>query len=159
MLQDNNFAKFNPNGNNVRHSTEDTKGKLEELMNDEELKEAFRKLSNKPEDKKDYVAPGATGKEKNEIKASEDGYTIEHLIDKECADKYPEELRRLDLELIYIGLLIDNPAAISMYYFVAPICLFADPRMINIYKGILFTEGEAYAPAIAKEKSSSPVVV
>ena len=79
-------------------------------------------------------------KKKNEIKAGNDGYTIEQLIDKDCADKYPEELKRLDLELIYIGLLLNNPAAISMYYFVAPLCLFADQRMINIYKGILFTE-------------------
>jgi hypothetical protein len=38
-----------------------------------------------------------------------------------------------------------------MYYFVSSLCLFADPRMINIYKGVLFTEGEAYAPAVAKE--------
>ena len=64
---------------------------------------------------------------------------------------YPEELRRLDLECVYIGLLLNNPAAISMYYYVLSICLFADPRMMNIYKGVLFTEGEAYAPSQAKE--------
>ena len=38
-----------------------------------------------------------------------------------------------------------------MYYYVLSICLFADPRMMNIYKGVLFTEGEAYAPSQAKE--------
>lgn len=150
-MDENKINKFNFDPNAVRRSADDAKGKIEELMNDEELKEAFRKLKDNPNERKDYVAPNATAKEKNEIKAGNDGYTIEQLIDKDCADKYPEELKRLDLELIYIGLLLNNPAAISMYYFVAPLCLFADQRMINIYKGILFTEGEAYAPAIAKE--------
>ena len=145
------LEKYGFDANGMRRSTGNVKEQLDEIMNDEQLKEAFRKLKENPEERKDYIAPGATAKEKNEIKASDEGYTIEQLIDKECGEKYPEELRRLDLELIYTGLLIDNPAAISMYYFVAPLCLFADPRMINIYKGILFTEGEAYAPAIAKE--------
>ena len=112
------LEKFGFDANGMRRSTGNVKEQLDEIMNDEQLKEAFRKLKENPEERKDYIAPGATAKEKNEIKASNEGYTIEQLIDKECGEKYPEELRRLDLELIYTGLLIDNPAAISMYYFV-----------------------------------------
>ena len=132
----------------IHRSSDDAKGKIDELMNDEELKEALRKMKSGPEGKS-YVTPGASAKEV--ANSSDTGFDIKHFIDPEVGDKYPEELRRLDLECIYIGLLLNNPAAISMYYFVSSLCLFADPRMINIYKGVLFTEGEAYAPAIAKE--------
>ncbi len=134
----------------VRRASGDVNEKLEELMNDEELKAALKKMKGE-EEEKNYVSPGfseaAIEKAKEENKMD-----ISFLIDKEVGLQYPEELKRLDLELIFIGLLLNNPAAISMYYFVSDLCLFADPRMINIYKGILFTEGEAYAPAIAKEK-------
>lgn len=142
------YGNFSFDSSGVHRSSDDTRGKLDELMNDEELKEALRKMKGEKEEKS-YVAPGATAKDI--AQASEKGYDIEDFIDKEAGEKYPEELRRLDLECIYIGLLLNNPAAISMYYFVSSLCLFADPRMINIYKGVLFTEGEAYAPAIAKE--------
>lgn len=142
------YGNFSFDSSGVYRSSDDTRGKLDELMNDEELKEALRKMKGEKEEKS-YVAPGATAKDI--AQASEKGYDIEDFIDKEAGEKYPEELRRLDLECIYIGLLLNNPAAISMYYFVSSLCLFADPRMINIYKGVLFTEGEAYAPAIAKE--------
>ncbi len=142
------YGNFSFDSSGVHRSSDDTRGKLDELMNDEELKEALRKMKGEKEEKS-YVAPGATAKDI--AQASEKGYDIEDFIDKEAGEKYPEELRRLDLECIYIGLLLINPAAISMYYFVSSLCLFADPRMINIYKGVLFTEGEAYAPAIAKE--------
>ena len=142
------YGNFSFDSSGVHRSSDDTRGKLDELMNDEELKEALRKMKGEKEEKS-YVAPGATAKDI--AQASEKGYDIEDFIDKEAGEKYPEELRRLDLECIYIGLLLNNPAAISMYYFVSSLCLFADSRMINIYKGVLFTEGEAYAPAIAKE--------
>ena len=128
-------------------SSEGLQGKMDALMNDEELREALAKMKGDKEDKKDYVTPGATAKEVMES----DGADIMHFVDPDAGKNYPEELKRLDLECIYIGLLLNNPAAISMYYFVASLCLFADPRMINIYKGVLFTEGEAYAPAQAKE--------
>ena len=102
------------------------------------------------ESEKSYVAPSTSAREVSTAKEN-GGFTINQLIDTSAGKQYPEELKRLDLECIYIGLLLNNPAAISMYYFVSSLCLFADSRMINIYKGILFTEGEAYAPAIAKE--------
>lgn len=142
------YGNFSFDSKGIHRSTDDAKGKIDELMNDEELKEALRKMKDGPEEKS-YVTPGATAKEV--AKSAETGLDIKHFIDPEAGEKYPVELRRLDLECIYIGLLLNNPAAISMYYFVSSLCLFADSRMVNIYKGVLFTEGEAYAPAIAKE--------
>ena len=132
-----------------KYDISDAKSKLEDLINDEDLKEALRKMKKEPEEK-NYVTPGVTQNQKASD-TQEPQHDIKDFIDPEVGLNYPEELRRLDLECIYIGLLLNNPAAISMYYYVLNICLFADPRMINIYKGILFTEGEAYAPSQAKE--------
>ena len=132
-----------------KYDISDAKNKLEDLINDEDLKEALRKMKNQPEEKS-YVTPGATQNTKVSD-TQEVQHDIKDFIDPEVGLNYPEKLRRLDLECIYIGLLLNNPAAISMYYYVLSICLFADPRMMNIYKGVLFTEGEAYAPSQAKE--------
>ena len=132
-----------------KYDISDAKNKLEDLINDEDLKEALRKMKKEPEEKS-YVTPGATQNPKVSD-TQEVQHDIKDFIDPEVGLNYPEELRRLDLECVYIGLLLNNPAAISMYYYVLSICLFADPRMMNIYKGVLFTEGEAYAPSQAKE--------
>lgn len=63
---------------------------------------------------------------------------------------YPKRLSNIELEERYIGLLLDNPKAISMYYAVHDDCYFESDDMLNLYKSILFTEGQAYAPQIAK---------
>ncbi len=148
---DNNYGKFSLGANGeIRRTNGDVNEKIEELMNDEQLKAALKKMKGE-EEEKNYVSPSFSGAAIEKAK-EENKMDISFLIDKEAGAQYPEELKRLDLEIIFIGLLLNNPAAISMYYFVSDLCLFADSRMINIYKGILFTEGEAYAPAIAKEK-------
>lgn len=64
---------------------------------------------------------------------------------------YPEELSNSVLEETYIGLLLANPKAISMYYILFEDSYFEDAELLNLYKSVLFTEGEAYAPQIAKD--------
>ncbi len=49
-----------------------------------------------------------------------------------------------------MGLLLNNPRLISKYYFIHEDCLFEDPELLNIYKSVIYTEGEAYAPEMAK---------
>ncbi len=63
---------------------------------------------------------------------------------------YPSDLVNYDLEETYIGMLVCDPKAIAMYYIVYDKCFFADRKLLNIYKSILFTEGQAYAPEVAK---------
>ena len=58
---------------------------------------------------------------------------------------YPKELQNDKLERTYLGLLLNNPKSISMYYFVYDECLFDNENFINIYKGVLFTEGAKYS--------------
>ena len=74
----------------------------------------------------------------------------------EAQIEYPKELNDLKLECLYIGKVLNNPKAISMYYFLYNDCLFSDPELTNVYKVILYREGEAYAPEIAKKDFSFP---
>ena len=69
---------------------------------------------------------------------------------------YPEELNDERLEYIFVGLLLNNPKAISMYYFLYEDCHFANQDLLNIYKSVVFREGEAYIPAVGKEKFTFP---
>ena len=65
---------------------------------------------------------------------------------------FPKELSNFELEEKYIGLLLETPKAISMYYIIHKDCFFESEDLLNIYKSILFTEGQAYAPQIAKDE-------
>ncbi|MBR1540729.1 MAG: hypothetical protein IJ629_06230 [Clostridia bacterium] len=69
---------------------------------------------------------------------------------------YPEELSDENLEYIYIGIIMNNPKALSTYYFLADEFCFSDEELSEIYKSILFQEAEKYAPAIAKENYNIP---
>ena len=77
--------------------------------------------------------------------------------DGENASIYPDELTDLRLECLYVGLLFNNPKAISRFYFELPDCHFSDKDILNLYKIIIFREGEAYAPASAKNGFNLPV--
>ncbi len=70
--------------------------------------------------------------------------------------EYPKELSDLKLECIYLGLLLLNPKAISMYYFLYDDCLFSEDDLLTVYKVVLFREGEAFAPGIAKRDYAFP---
>ena len=65
---------------------------------------------------------------------------------------YPEELRNNQLERDFIGALLKDPKLMSKYYILHDECAFENRILLEIYKGIVFTEGEAYTPYIAKEK-------
>lgn len=64
---------------------------------------------------------------------------------------YPAELSNIPLEHAYMGLLLNDPKQIVKFYFLFQDCYFEDPEILNIYKSVLFTEGGAYTPEIAKE--------
>ncbi len=65
---------------------------------------------------------------------------------------YPDLLMNQQLEETYLGMLLNNPKAMSMYYILFDDNYFADPLLLNMYKSILFTEGQAYAPEKAKNQ-------
>ena len=83
-------------------------------------------------------------------KVFEEEFIPEDEETEENEQIYPKRLLNKKLEEKYIGLLLENPKAISMYYILHEDCYFQSEEMLNIYKSVLFTEGQAYAPQIAK---------
>ena len=83
----------------------------------------------------------------------------ESFVDEEEENEssiYPNELTDLRLECIYVGMLFNNPKAISRFYFKLEDCHFSDSSILNLYKIVIFREGEAYAPAKAKAGFNLP---
>ena len=78
----------------------------------------------------------------------------QELVDNEEIEEqtgvYPKKLSDAELEETFIGLLLKDPKLIVKYYFLFDECYFEDEEMLNIYKSVLFTEGAAYTPEIAK---------
>ena len=54
---------------------------------------------------------------------------------------FPKKLSDTTLEKRYIGLLLNEIQAISVYYFPYDECCFIDEDMMNIYKKVLFNDG------------------
>ena len=63
---------------------------------------------------------------------------------------YPEKLRNFQLEKDFIGMILNDPKLMAKYYILHDECYFDNKIFLEIYKGIVFTEGEAYTPYIAK---------
>ena len=80
----------------------------------------------------------------------------DHDTEADFSSIYPQKLNDERLEYIFVGLLLNNPKAISMYYFLFEECHFANQELLNIYKSIVFREGEAYIPAEGKLKFTFP---
>lgn len=74
----------------------------------------------------------------------------EDIEEEKKAPKYPDKLRNETLEMRYIQILLDNPQSIVKYYILHDDCYFEDERILNLYKRVLFSDGEAFAPEMAK---------
>lgn len=72
--------------------------------------------------------------------------------------KFPPVLVDEKLEIAYIGMLHNNPKAIAMFYLDVKECQFTVPKMLDLYKLVLFREGQAYASEAAKAGFSFPKV-
>ena len=85
--------------------------------------------------------------QKNDNKV-EESYKQE---EEETGSIYPNKLSNIPLERTYMGILLSDPKLIVKYYFLFEDCYFEDESILNIYKSVLFTEGGAYTPEIAKQ--------
>lgn len=72
--------------------------------------------------------------------------------------KFPAILTNERLEAIYVGLLHLNPKGIGMFYLEVEECQFSVPWMLDIYKLVLFREGQSYASEAAKRGFSFPKI-
>ena len=111
-------------------------------------------------DEKDLIKkeePKSADEEDNEEDEDEDEDNGDSKLDEEDEVKkyqniYPKELRSTTIERQYIGMLLNDLPSISKYYILYDDCYFADLRLLEIYKMILFTDADKYTPVIAKEK-------
>ena len=85
--------------------------------------------------------------QKNDNKV-EESYKQE---EEETGSIYPNKLSNIPLERTYMGILLSDPKLIVKYYFLFEDCYFENESILNIYKSVLFTEGGAYTPEIAKQ--------
>ena len=122
------------NNINITSKNEDLVDEIREDLLNEDYIEALKKIEklNKIEKK--------TASKQEQIDNEEE----------EQSGVYPKKLRDAELEEIFIGLLLNDPKLIVKYYFLFDECYFEDEEMLNIYKSVLFTEGAAYTPEIAK---------
>lgn len=125
----------------------------------EEIKSKIKKGIGKQKDEDDYeqdenITEALDNYEleynnEDNTKTIQDNEDNENDSDKE--EIYPKELKSPKLEETYIGLLLNNPKSISMYYFLHEDCFFENDELLNIYKSILFTEGANYSSEAAKK--------
>lgn len=91
-----------------------------------------------------------------DLKEKEDEVKEQEIIEVEETEiddgTYPKQLSNIELERIFIGLLLENPKLISKYYFLFEICMFEDDEMLNIYKSVLYNEGSRYSSEQAKNR-------
>lgn len=138
--------------NQIHVTNEADKGLIEEIKEDlrnNEIADAMKKLqvfNSRRENDEDV------DEEESEVeeKPKKQGKSKNKESDISEESTYPKELQNDKLERAYLGLLLNNPKSISMYYFVYDECLFDNENFINIYKGVLFTEGAKYSSEQAK---------
>lgn len=138
--------------NQIHITNEADKGLIEEIKEDlrnNEIADAMKKLqvfNSRRENDEDV------DEEESELeeKPKKQGKSKNKESDISEESTYPKELQNDKLERTYLGLLLNNPKSISMYYFVYDECLFDNENFINIYKGVLFTEGAKYSSEQAK---------
>ena len=121
---------------------------------DEEIEEVDEELDDGIEDMLDDVSEVQFADDEEEKK--EEVIIEEEEENPDYSSIYPEELNDERLEYIFVGLLLNNPKAISMYYFLYEDCHFANQELLNIYKSVIFREGEEYIPAAGKLKFTFP---
>lgn len=138
--------------NQIHITNEADKGLIEEIKEDlrnNEIADAMKKLqvfNSRRENDEDV------DEEESEVeeKPKKQGKSKNKESDISEESTYPKELQNDKLERTYLGLLLNNPKSISMYYFVYDECLFDNENFINIYKGVIFTEGAKYSSEQAK---------
>ena len=140
--------------------TKDNAAKIQEIkdaIGKNDLKKALdgiKELNIAIQNKKKQLKKRQTQKEKDQqdaLEAEKREFEAEQIKEDEV-ERFPKELQDLDLEEDYIGLLLYDPRYIVSYNFLYDEVCFQDERMLNLYKSVIFTEGEKYAPEAVKRK-------
>lgn len=138
---------------NVTSENEQFIKEINECVKEGDISRAFQLLK-----KNEYIIENEEEEEyeydeyeEAEDNIEEDNYLMyDKYDDVEEKESYPHQLQNMQLEKDYIAMLLCNPKTIAKYYVLYEECYFETKNYLEIYKGIIFTEGEAYAPDIAK---------
>lgn len=125
---------------------------IKKFIKDGNYVEAINSLKKLKSEEKIKLKEIEEEQEETEEKIFEEEFIPEDEEIEDDEQIYPKKLLNKKLEEKYIGLLLDNPKAISMYYILHEDCYFESEELLNLYKSVLFTEGQAYAPQIAKNE-------
>ena len=134
-----------------------------EVDENEELEEGYEYVEVDDEDEYEYVEVDENGNEiTDSTENTESNNTNVDTSESEprpsgVDDLNPAALTNVQLEYAFLGMLFNNPKGISVYYFKYDECFFSNEVLENLYKIILFQDGEQYAPAIAKDKFNLPL--
>lgn len=109
------------------------------------IEEIRRELLNE-----DYVKAFRKIEELSNLKEEPEELEMEKDEELEEDGIYPKQLSDINLERIYIGMLLNDPKQIVKFYFKFEECYFEDADALNAYKSVLFTEGGAYSSEEAK---------
>ncbi len=131
----------------------------EEIVEDDEYEEIAEDEAYEENAEYEEIAEEETDQQTNEEEETTDTEEDEEDSSQEPTQEELDlqTLSSLKAEYIFLGLLLNNPKAISRYYFVFKECHFSDEALDNMYRIILFRESEQYAPAIAKEGFKLPL--
>jgi len=125
-----------------------------EVDEDAELEDGYEYVE--VDENGNEIAPAskeASKQNTTEVEPEEESEAAKQIND----DLNPPQLQNIQLEYAYLGLLFNNPKGISVYYFTHDECFFANDALENLYKIILFQDGEKYAPPQAKDKFNLPL--
>ena len=114
--------------------------------------EGIKELNEAIKNKKKEIKQRESKKkqEKQDALAEEKRLFEAEQVNEDEVQAFPPELRDLNLEMDYIGLLLYDPRYIVSYNFVYDEVAFQSDEMLNLYKSVIFTEGEKYAPEAVK---------
>ena len=93
---------------------------------------------------------------RNEDPEEEDEEEYYDVPEEEVTGTYPPNLADDSLEEEYIGILLNELKAISVYYFQYNDAYFVNDELLNIYETIIFTDADKYTPEVAKDKFKFP---
>lgn len=141
--------------------TKDNKEDVENvrrLIKEENYIEAVQELQRIQEEGRIEYKKQVKEEKNDEIEYEETEDNIPDNIIKEQKEDvtYPKQLSNKKLEEQFISLLLANPKAISMYYIQKKDCYFESAKILNLYKGAIFIDGQEYTPEIAKEGFNFP---
>lgn len=150
----------------VTNGPEDDEYEYIEVDEDAELEDGYEYVDeDELEDGYEYVEVDEDGNEivqeeaaKPQAEPPKEEETQETAAAKKINDDLnPPQLANIQLEYAYLGLLFNNPKGISVYYFKYDECFFSNDALENLYKIILFQDGEKYAPPQAKDRFNLPL--